>query len=292
MKKLTAVLLALTLVLALGGCTEKLVDQTKKIDTAKEGVLTVAMSPDFLPMEFVNIEKEGQERFEGFDVFLANYIAEDMGLTLELVPMEFSACQSAVANGKVDLSISGYSYTKERADRFLLSDTYVAGNNGTKQTVIVAKENEGKFETAEDFQGLTICYQESSLQQKLAKAQLNRISILKGYADLGTAVEALRSGSVDGVAVAEGYAKLVTAQNPDFALSGFYFEVDDSSKDNVILVKQGSTALLTAVNKALAKAKKDELYDGWYEEAKELAARPEAYLGTYDANGNETGLKK
>ena len=40
-----------------------------------DGVLTVALSPDFTPMEFVDSSKEGQEQYVGFDVSLANFIA-------------------------------------------------------------------------------------------------------------------------------------------------------------------------------------------------------------------------
>ena len=42
----------------------------------KAGVLTVALSPDFSPMEFVDSSKSGQDAYVGFDVTLAKYLAE------------------------------------------------------------------------------------------------------------------------------------------------------------------------------------------------------------------------
>ena len=47
-------------------------------------------------MEFVDTSKSGQEQYVGFDVTLANYIADELGMTLEIKPMSFDACQTAV----------------------------------------------------------------------------------------------------------------------------------------------------------------------------------------------------
>ena len=103
MKKFIAMLLSLILIVGLmGGCSSAESDKP---------VLKVAMSPDFSPMEFVDPTKTGQDKFVGFDVSLAKYIADELGMTLEIMPMDFDACQAAVASGKVDMSISGYSWT-------------------------------------------------------------------------------------------------------------------------------------------------------------------------------------
>lgn len=49
---------------------------TNALDQIKaDGVLTVALSPDFSPMEFVDSSKIGQDQYVGFDVTLAKYIA-------------------------------------------------------------------------------------------------------------------------------------------------------------------------------------------------------------------------
>ena len=85
-----------------------------KVTTITEGKLTVAISPDFAPMEFVDPTKTGQDMFVGFDPILAQYIADELGLELVIMPMDFSACQTAVYTGAVDMSISGYSWSEER----------------------------------------------------------------------------------------------------------------------------------------------------------------------------------
>ena len=121
MKKLLTIALTLILTLTMfSGCNT---------DVDKP-VLKVAMSPDFAPMEFVDPTKTGQDKFVGFDISLAKYIANELGMTLEIMPMDFDACQAAVATGKVDMSISGYSWSEKRAANYNLSDQLAPGIAG------------------------------------------------------------------------------------------------------------------------------------------------------------------
>ena len=128
MKKIVALALVLVLVAAmcLGGCAKKPTEQPAEskapeaaptaspetapgaspLNTVTAGSLTVAISPDFAPMEFVDVSKSGQDQYVGFDVTLDKYIAEELGLALVIKPMSFEACQAAVQNGSVDMSIS------------------------------------------------------------------------------------------------------------------------------------------------------------------------------------------
>ena len=100
MKKLFALILAILMVLSMAACGGK-----SKAATVTPGVLTVAISPDYAPMEFVDPTKEGQDMFVGFDVTLAKYIADSLGLELVIMPMSFDACQTAVYAGTVDMSV-------------------------------------------------------------------------------------------------------------------------------------------------------------------------------------------
>lgn len=281
MKKIIALALAAVMVFALAACGGNSSSSSSK-------TLTVAISPDFAPMEFVDTSKTGQDQYVGFDVTLAKFIANELGMTLEIKPMSFDACQAAVQSGKVDLSISGYSYTESRAENFLLSDYYYAGDNETKQVTIVLAENAGKWTTPEDYNGLTVAVQAASLQLQMAENQLPGAE-LKQFTDIGTEVEALRNGNVDAVAVAEGNGNAIIANNPNIAMSGFEFEVDESEENNVILIQKGNTELLEKVNAALAKAYEAGYYGQWYTEAQALAGIDTAADVSYDEEGNVAG---
>ena len=277
MKKIFALLLAALLlaVCCFGGCAKK-----------QAATLTVAISPDFSPMEFVDTSKTGQDQYVGFDISLAKYIAQEMGRTLVLKPMSFDACQAAVQTGSVDMSISGFSYTKERAENYNLSDYYYAGDNETEQAIITTKENEGKWTKASDFAGLTVGAQTASLQMNLCNEQLPDTVTIKEFSDLGTAVEALRNGNIDALAVAKGNGDAILASNSALAFTGFEFDVDESAENNVILLKKGNDALTKQVNEILAKAYAAGLYGSWYEEAEVQAGIKTAAEVSYDEQGN------
>ena len=299
MKKLVAIILTLCLALSLAACGEagpdaaynKYLSEIKKGAKTSNGTLTVAMSPDFAPMEFYDAAKKGDDAIVGFDVLLANYLAKELGMKLVLSPMSFDACQAAVQSGKVDLAISGFSWTAERAENYEITDWYEAGDNETQQSIIVRKDMAGKFSKAEDFKGMKIAYQGSSLQQQLVKetfGNMSDVDIDHVYSEIPAAVEALKVGKVDAVAVAHGNGEaLIKGAPDDIAFSGFDFHVDPIYENNVCLIQKGNTALLEKINAALASAKAAGLYKGWYESCQiysEIKTIDE--LG-YDDNGNK-----
>lgn len=235
-----------------------------------DGVLYVTLSPDFAPMEFVDSSKDGQEQYVGFDVTLAKYIAEYIGVDLVIEPMSFDACQTAVYTGSVPMSISGYSWTEERSENYEISDYYYAGDNETEQVILIKKADADKYTSAEDFSGVDVGAQNASLQMNLLTSQLpdaNPITI----GDLGVGVLELQNGSIEALAVAKGNAEMILDSNPDLMICSWEFEVAAEYEANVILITKGETALLNVVNEALAKAYADGLYGTWYGDAVALA---------------------
>ena len=258
--------------------------------TGSKGTLTIAMSPDFAPMEFYDVAKSGDDAIVGFDVLLANYLAKELDMTLSLKPMSFDAVQAAVQTGNVDIGISGFSWTFERSENFELSDWYVAGDNETEQSIICLKDKEGKFTKPEDFVGYKIGYQGASLQQVLVEETFGDmdVDISNVYSDLGTAVEALKAGQIDFIAVAQGNGEAIIANADDsIAFTGFQFEIDEKYKNNVCLIQKGNTELLDQVNAALGKALENDYYSGWYDACKVYASISTLDELGFDENGNK-----
>lgn len=277
MKKWTALLLTVSLLcVTLVGCGGKNKDNDAGADnaggikTVTAGKLTVALSPDFAPMEFVDASKSGQDKYVGFDVTLAKYIAENMGLELVISPMSFDACQTAVSLGSVDMAVSGFSWTAERAENYNLSDTYHAGDNEDGQTLICMKSAGDKYKDAPNVEGLKAGAQGASLQEIMVKEQLPNATLVN-YTEITLGVMQLRNGDFDVMALADGNAEAIVAANPDMALAGFDFEVDPKYTDNLVLIRKGNDALTEEVNRILAKAVEEDKYPGWYEDAKALA---------------------
>ena len=271
MKKILCMALALVMLFALSA-TAFAADEKTEVDRIKEaGVLTVALSPDFSPMEFVDSSKTGQEQYVGFDVLLAQYIAEYLGVKLEIQAMSFDACQTAVALGAVDMSISGYSWTETRAENFELSDYYYAGENETEQVLLIRAADAEKYTKAEDFDGVDVGAQNASLQMQLVTEQLPNA---KPYTigEIGVGVMELQAGNIEALAVADGNGTQIIANNPDLVKCAWQFDVKAEYEANVIMMHKGDTALLEVVNAALAEAYEGGLYGPWYETALEIAA--------------------
>lgn len=287
MKKLFAMLLALVMTMGLMACGAQptaandtdgdaagedaaVAEPANALEKIKaDGVLTVALSPDFSPMEFVDSSKTGQEQYVGFDITLAKYIAENLGVELVIEPMGFDASQTAVYTGSVPMSISGYSWTEERAQNYELSDYYYAGENETRQALLIKKENADKYASPEDLAGQDVGAQNASLQMQLVTEQLagaNPVAI----GDITVGVMELKSGNIEALAVAYGNAEMIIDANPDLVICTWEFDVKAEYAANVIMMQKGETELLDAVNAILAQAKDSNLYDGWYKDAVEL----------------------
>ena len=287
MKKLFAMLLALVMTMGLMACGAQptaandtdgdaagedaaVTEPANALEKIKaDGVLTVALSPDFSPMEFVDSSKTGQEQYVGFDITLAKYIAENLGVELVIEPMGFDASQTAVYTGSVPMSISGYSWTEERAQNYELSDYYYAGENETRQALLIKKENADKYASPEELAGQDVGAQNASLQMQLVTEQLagaNPVAI----GDITVGVMELKSGNIEALAVAYGNAEMIVDANPDLVICTWEFDVKAEYAANVIMMQKGETELLDAVNAILAQAKDSNLYDGWYKDAVEL----------------------
>ena len=286
MKKMISMLLALVMALSLVACGaqpttndndntasggDSAAEPANALEKIKaDGVLTVALSPDFSPMEFVDSSKTGQDQYVGFDVTLAKYIAENLGVELVIEPMSFDASQTAVYTGTVPMSISGYSWTEERAANYELSDYYYAGDNETRQALLIRKDDADKYSSPEALAGQDVGAQNASLQMQLVTEQLSGANPV-AIGDITVGVMELKSGNIEALAVAYGNAEMIVDANPELTICTWEFDVKAEYSANVIMMGKGETELLDAVNALLAQAKENNLYDGWYKDAVELA---------------------
>lgn len=250
----------------------------EEISTVAEGVLTIGTSPDFAPYEFYYINEEGQPQLAGFDVALGERIAEELGLEVQIVPIDFDGILMELQSGNIDLGISGFSPSPERAQTFDFSDLYYMGG----QCFCVAADNADKYESFADFKGLSVGAQNGSIQYGLAEENTPDANII-GLAKVTDIVSELITGKLDGAfietAVAEQYAKTY----PELHI---LWDVPYDTEGSAIALKKGNDALLAAVNDVIATVLEDGSMDEYIATAQDQAADEDnVYEGQLDENG-------
>ena len=265
MKKLFCAALAAAMLMAtMSGCGSS----QNRLEKIKEsGKLVLATSPDFAPLEFEDLSS-GEAQYVGSDIELAKYIAEKLGVELEISAMDFSAVQAAIPSGQADIAISGFARTEERAQNMELSTPFNITEDGG-QTVLVAKGEGANYTAAEDFSGLQIGAQNGSLQYNLVSEQLPDDVEIVPVGSLNDGVLMLETGKIDALASDLSNAELLLESHDGIETTDFMFEY--SSEGNVAAVKKGETELIEAVNEIIEEVNELGLYDQWKEEATELA---------------------
>ncbi len=291
MKKWIVLTLALALALSLfAGCGKSAdadetdyasmsIEELKPLlKTVTDGKLTVATSPDFAPYEFYSIDENENPTLVGFDIALAQYIADYLGLELEIIPMDFDGTLSELSAKKVDLALSGYSPDPAREDKMDFSDIYYVGG----QSFVTVQDKADSFSTLADANKAEyqIGAQLGSIQADLAKENTPDADIVE-LSKVTDIIAELLSGKLDGAfietVVAEAYAKNYPALCVKFA-------VPYEQEGSVVGVSKDNGALLAAVNLAIAAAKEDGSMDKFVAEANTLA-EGNTYEGLLDNQG-------
>ena len=279
MKKFIVIALALIMLLSLCACGNETAAPATPAEPAAPaedaaaasfttvipGVLTVATSPDYAPYEFYAIAEDGTASLAGFDIELAKYIAAELGLEIEFIPMDFDGVLMEVGLGNVDLGVAGLSPDPERAETMLFSDSYYDGG----QAFITSAANAGVFTDLESLNqaGYQIGAQIGSIQEGLAQeysADADLVSLPKVTDIIAEIVGGKLDGAYVETAVAESYQK----NYPEIVM---VCEVPYDAKGNVIGVPKGNEALLEAVNAALNKCVSEGTFDDFVAQANELA---------------------
>ena len=283
MKKLIAVILSALLMLScFAACSSADNGPGKNpynIQTVKEGYLTVITSPDYAPYEFYALDEEGNPTLAGFDMELAQYIADYLGLTLDVVPMDFNGIVGEMGAGSADLAIAGLSPDPEREEKMDFSDMYYEG----KQAFITVKANAELFTdlASTNSPDFTIAAQTGTIQNDLA-AQFSPDAQLVNLTKATDIIAELVSGQIDGAYVEWDVAVAYQANYPDLHI---VCEVPYEAEGNVIGVAKGNADLLKYVNEALNKCVDDDDFAQFVANALELAAG-DNYLGLLDEEGN------
>ena len=237
MKKFITMLLVVVLALSLIACGGSKTDSL----TIQEGKLIMSTNAAFPPYEMTTDTGD----FEGIDVEIAGAIAKELGLELVIDDMDFDAALLAVQEGKSDIVMAGVSVTEDRQLVMDFSNSYATGIQ-----VVIVKENS---DVTMDNQGTKMigCQRGTTGYIYASDTPENGgygEDHVTAYDNGAGAVQALLNGQVDCVIIDSAPAQEFVAANPGLTiLPGNWVE-----EEYAIGMDKGNTALVDAVNKALA----------------------------------------
>ncbi|MBS9428801.1 amino acid ABC transporter substrate-binding protein [Photorhabdus luminescens] len=227
-------------------------------DIKKAGTVRIAVFDSNPPFGFIDPQTK---KLAGYDVDIANAIANDLGVKLELRPTNPANRLPLLASKKVDLIAANFTVTNERAKQVDFSIPYFA----TGQKFIARK---GVLKSPEDIKNLRIGADKGTVQEITLREHYPTAKVIS-YDDTPLAFAALRNGNVQ--AITQDDAKLVgllanvpEAQKAEFEISPFSI----TREYQAVAAAKGQERLVEAVNQTLLKLEKEgeaaEIYNRWF----------------------------
>ena len=229
-----------------------------------KGKLVVGTEAQYAPYEF----KDFDANFVGCDMWLAQQIADSLGVELEIVDMSFAGIIPAVQSGQVDLGIAAFTNTPERAEEIDFSDLYET----SAQLLIVKTGNADTYSTKEALAGQKVGAQKGTIQSQLIQSALpdSELFELEKYPALALEVQ---NGNIAGLVVDQAVGEsLIANSNGELEVSNFEFSAEEASFGKSVVIAKGNEDLVAAVNEVVNKVTSDGSYQAAYDEAVALAA--------------------
>ena len=269
-KKVVASALLGIMTMGLVGCgssnnTSAAGNKNDLLETIQDkGKVVVGMSADYAPYEFHYIDENGKDVIGGFDVDIANEIADAIGVELVIQEMDFDALVTALPAGKVDLVISGMNPTEERAKVVDFSEVYYNSQHG----ILVRAEDVDKYKTFADLEGAKVGAQLGSTQEQIAKDEIPNAD-LQLLANVNNLILELKSGKVDAIVMEKPVAEMAVKSNPELAVGQSTYE--EESGGNAVGIAKGNEDLLAKVNEVIKELNETGKMDEYIVKANELA---------------------
>lgn len=228
----------------------------------ERGVLVVTTEAGYAPFEF--LDDEGN--IVGLDASVAQALADDLGVELDMQNIAFDMVVSEVQAGNADMALAGLTPNAERKKSVDMSDMYYEGG----QCVMVRAEDVDTYTTAESLSGVTIATQKAAVQETLMAEQFpDAVPLL--LTDFPQCIASLQVGDCQAVMIDTISAEQYLSTVEGLAIAEVPVATDPEEGGNSAAVMKGNTDLLDWVNERLAEYKAEGLIDQWFEEAQAQA---------------------
>lgn len=202
------------------------------------GTLTVATEGTYRPFSF---HDDGSGDLVGYDVELAEAVAEKLGLEIEFQETQWDAIFAGLDAGRFDVIANQVSINPEREEQYLFSEPYTVSPG-----VIVVKEGDTSISSFDDLAGKTTAQSLTSNWYTLAQEAGANVEAVEGWAQ---AVALLEQGRVDAT-INDKLTFLDDVQTNGERGLAVAAETDDPSLSAFALTKDKSD-LVAAIDDAL-----------------------------------------
>ena len=264
MKKLTALILALAMIFTLAACGGGANTNKSAIDEIKEkGKLTVGTSADYPPYEF-HTEIDGVDTIVGFDIAIAQAIADDLGVELEIVDMSFDNLLMSLASGEFDMVIAAITSNEEREKAVDFSVPYLVSKN----LILVKTENAGKYKTIDDLAGAKGGAQTGTITYDRCVQYVGEATTV-GLSKVQDLVMELQAGKLDLLFL--DYMTVLTYAEVKDDLEAVDVNIPSDAEGYQIAVQEGNKELQEYINGVLTKLLAENAIEGFIVEAQQQA---------------------
>lgn len=231
-------------------------------DIIEKGTIVLGTSADYPPFEFHTII-DGKDEIVGFDIEIAKYIANELGVELEIKDMDFDNLLGGLSTGMLDMVIASMNPDPDRDANF--TDIYYDATH----SILVAKDSEYEVTSIDDLAGKKVGVQIGTTQEDIAKESIvdGEIISLSKNPDI---IMNLKTKKIDFAIMETPVANSFAAANDDIRV------IDDLTLDTesggvAIALKKGNDELTERINEILDKIKSEDLMGDWLIEADELS---------------------
>lgn len=222
-------------------------------DIEKRGVIRIAVPQDFPPFGSVGTDLQPQ----GYDIDMAKYLAKQMKLKLQLVPVTSANRVPYLQTDKVDLVISSLGKNPEREKVIDFSRAYAPFFLG------VFGPKDGALKEAAGLSGKSIGVTRGAVEDMVLTGIAPKDAQVKRYEDNNTTLSAYLSGQVEYVATGNLVVAAIARQHADKAPVAKFMLKDSPC---FIGMKKNEPALKAKVDALIVQAIKDKTLNGLSEQ--------------------------
>lgn len=274
MKKMIAMLLALVMALSLVACGSTNANNGGN-DNANNGdeaqpeaktTLVVGVSADYAPFEFMYPDAGGNMVYGGIDISVAQYVADELGLTMQVENMSFDNLLASLDKGDFDIVLSAMEATPERLENADFSDPYYTD---VPPAILVKADKADQYKTLADFSGKYVGAQ-------TATTKLDMVNDMEGVTPVPLSsvlelVNELVYDKVDAILVDGGVAQQYADANPELVIAEASSELGEAAPYCIAVAKGDPKGLLDGINAAIAKMTAENKIETFLADADSLA---------------------